>query len=157
MYATGSRYGSELLEFVGWLVEQFPPEAHSDLSLVLARHPEIAKCISRPGQPVVVQVERAPIKSLLTEKGSDASDVVRQLTDAYAQSKQRFEGISQIGVFELCNPLSADHLRFYRVLDVNGHDYRLEETGPAALPEDRARGASSDRRGGPPAARKPMR
>jgi hypothetical protein len=82
-----------------------------------------------PRRPVVVQVDRVPIKSLLTEKGADASDVVGQLLDAYAKGGLLFEALTQLGSFELCTPLSVEHLRFYRVLDLKGNppDYRLEE------------------------------
>jgi hypothetical protein len=127
MYATSGPYGSELLYLVGWLIELCPPELRTALDRTVAGYPEIAKCLSTTGNPLVVRAEHVPMKSLRTEKGADASKIVRQLADAHTMQPELFEGLAQIGSFELCNPLPVEQLRFYQVSEYTKFNYRLEE------------------------------
>jgi hypothetical protein len=128
MYATASRFGSELIQLVSWLIAQCPPDHRPALDLTLEHYPELAQCLSMTGEPLLIRAERVPVNSLRTEEGEDASGLVRKLIDAHDTKTPRyFAAFSQIGGFELLNALSAARLRFYSVKPNGPSSYQLEE------------------------------
>lgn len=132
MYATSNRYGSEVLGLVNWLLEQCPPKHRPAIDATLACYPSIAECLSLSGHPLVIRADGVPEKCVRTENGEDASGVIRLLVEAFADPR-RFNGLNQIGSFELCSPRPVEHLRIFQVQEWKGYppmDYRLEEIDP---------------------------
>jgi hypothetical protein len=59
----------------------------------------------------------------------DATGVICKLADELAKPDGLFNGVSQIGSFELREPLSAESLQFFRIIEATDGDelrYRLE-------------------------------
>jgi hypothetical protein len=108
MYATSNPSGSEFLSFAGWLSDNCPIAFRPALDAVMANYPELSECLRIKHEPLLIRTASVQASSVLTEKGEDATSTICQLTSALAKSKDFFDGISQIGVFELRNPLSAD-------------------------------------------------
>ena len=59
----------------------------------------------------------------------DATGVICKLADELAKPDGLFNGVSQMGSFELREPLSAESLQFFRIIEATDGDelrYRLE-------------------------------
>ena len=129
MYATSNAYGSEILSFVGWLLEHCPFSCRPELDAAMMHYPELSQCLRVKHEPLVIRAASVPVSSILTEKGEDPTGVICELANALAESDGVFNGLNQIGSFELREPVSADGLQFFRVIetiDDNSPRYRLE-------------------------------
>jgi len=96
-YANSSPYRSELLGFAGWLLEHCPPVCTPILDATMANYSELSECLRLPHEPLLICATGVPMSFLLTEKGEDATDIVRELTAALAKSERFFNAFSQLG------------------------------------------------------------
>ena len=95
----------------------------------MMHYPELSQCLRVKHEPLVIRAASVPVSSILTEKGEDPTGVICELANALAESNGLFNGLSQIGSFELREPVSADGLQFFRVIetiDDNSPRYGLE-------------------------------
>ena len=130
MYATGSAYGSEIIGLVGWLFEHCPLACRPELDAAMVNYPELSLCLRAKHGPLLIRAASVPVSSVLTEKGEDANGVISKLANELAKPNGLFDGLSQIGSFELREPLSADCLQFFRIIEATDdrpQSYRLEE------------------------------
>jgi hypothetical protein len=129
MYATSSAYGSEIISFVGWLFKHCPLACRPALDAAIVNYPELSQCLRVKHGPLLIRAASVPVSSVLTEKGEDANGVICKLADELAKPDGLFNGVSQIGSFELREPLSAESLQFFRIIEATDGDelrYRLE-------------------------------
>ena len=130
MYATSNAYGSEIISLVGWLFERCPPACKPALDAAMVNYPELSQCLRTKHGPLLIRATSVPVSSVLTEKGEDANGVISKLANELAKPNGLFNGLSQIGSFELREPLSAYSLQFFRIIKATDDDpprYCLEE------------------------------
>jgi hypothetical protein len=129
MYAISNTYGSEILSLVGWLLEHCPLECRPELDAAMMQYTELSQCLMVKHEPILIRATSVPVSSILTEKGEDPTGVLCKLAEVLAKSEHLFDGASQIGSFELREPLPATGLQLFRIIDAtddNPPRYRLE-------------------------------
>jgi hypothetical protein len=115
--------------FVGWLFKHCPLACRPALDAAIVNYPELSQCLRVKHGPLLIRAASVPVSSVLTEKGEDATGVICKLADELAKPDGLFDGVSQIGSFELRAPLSAESLQFFRIIEATDGDelrYRLE-------------------------------
>ena len=131
-YATSNRYGSELLSTAMSVLEKLFDHDPAHAQAIAERH-QISPDLRRAAkQPVLVEANRVPLRSLKSERG-EAADVVLD------EMQRRADTLPDLPTpvlwdqsnFELTSPMPSEMLRCYDIrCEGNSHDcqrFTLEE------------------------------
>lgn len=129
-YATSNRYGSELLSTTVLVLDKLFDHDPALAQAIAERH-QISPDLRRaPGQPVLVEASRVPLRSLKSERG-EAADVVLDEMQRRADTRPDQPVLWDQMNFELMSPMPSEMLRYYDISCKGGsHDcqgFTLEE------------------------------
>lgn len=128
-YAVTEKYGSELLTYTLFFLDELvrinAPGVRDDL---YQRYRTAFDTLDINPAPLLIKLRAAPIRSLASERGGDATKVLERMEVTASENPDLFEVLHQQDNFRLCSPVPLSELDVFLVNVTRFNAYKPEYT-----------------------------